>query len=32
MNAFNLFLVIATMFVIEGAVTLVHKYVMHGFG
>ena len=32
MKAFNLLLVIATMLVMEGAVTLVHKYVMHGFG
>ncbi|RYF00154.1 MAG: beta-carotene hydroxylase [Oxalobacteraceae bacterium] len=32
MKVFNLFLVLATMFVMEGAVTLIHKYVMHGFG
>ena len=32
MKASNLFLVIATMLAMEGAVTLIHKYVMHGFG
>ena len=32
MKTFNLFLVITTMFVMEGAVTLIHKYVMQGFG
>jgi beta-carotene 3-hydroxylase len=32
MKAFNLFLAIATMCAMEGAVTLIHKHVMHGFG
>ena len=32
MKVSNLFLVIVTMLVMEGAVTLIHKYVMHGFG
>ncbi|MBV0881701.1 sterol desaturase family protein [Noviherbaspirillum sp. L7-7A] len=32
MNPFHLFLLIATLFVMEFAVALVHKHVMHGFG
>ena len=32
MKASNLFIAIATMLVMEFAVALIHKYVMHGFG